>query len=292
MKLHKTAKYNRFSIFDAVNYLVMFAMMAAILVPFIHIIAISLSDKGAVLRNEVALWPKGFTFQTYIDVFKTGDFINAYKNTIIYTVVYTVLALLTTAMAAYALSRRRIVGHKVFSMMITVTMFFGGGMIPSYILVKSLGLIGSMWSMILPSMIVTFNLIVMRSFFVAYPQEIIESGQLDGLQEAGVFFRLVLPTSKAALATIALYYAVAQWNSYLPALLYIQNPARYPLQYYLSTLMESADKTGGGNQAEGALVAASVRNASIMIATLPVMCVYPFIQKYFVKGVMVGSIKG
>ncbi len=290
MKKHKTAKYNRFSVFDAVNYLIMFLMMAAIIVPFVHIISISFSESSYVLRNEVGLWPKGFTFQTYIDVFKTGDFITAYKNTITYTVVYTVLALMTTAMAAYALSRRKIVGQKVFSLMITITMFFGGGLIPTYLVVKTLGLVGSMWAIILPSMISTFNLIIMRSFFIAYPQEIIESGQLDGLQEAGVFFRLVLPTSKAALATIALYYAVAQWNTYLPALIYDLPADKYPLQYYLSTLMASYEKNASG--AEGNLTPATVQYASIMIATLPIMCVYPFIQKYFVKGVMVGSIKG
>lgn len=289
-KIRNTAKYNRFSVFDAVNYGIMTLMMVAILIPFIHMIAVSLSDNFYTVRNQVGLWPKGFTLQTYIDVFKNGDFIRAYGNTIFYTVTHTTLAVAVTAMGAYALARRKLVGHKLFSVMITFTMFFHGGIIPTYILIRDLQMIDTVWAMIIPGIIGTFNLIILRSFFVAYPQEIVESGQLDGLQESGVFFRLVLPTSKAALSTIALYYGVAKWNSYIDARLYLRDEAFYPLQHFLQQLLADIDVNGGGDDA--ALVPAAVRYASIMIATAPIMCVYPFIQKYFVKGVMVGSIKG
>ena len=159
-------------------------------------------------------------------------------------------------------------------------------------LVNSLGLIDSLWALILPSMISTWNLIILRSFFVSYPQEIVESGYLDGLTDVGVFFRLVLPTSKAALATIGLYYAVAFWNSYMSARLYIATPAKYPAQLLLQRLVDSAADAMIINRAETELVEATVRNCAIMIVITPIMCVYPFIQKYFVKGVMVGSIKG
>ena len=289
----KPAKYNRFTAFDFLNYCMMILLMAAIIVPFIHIISVSVSHHDYAVRNAVGLLPKGFTFDTYINVFKNGDFVKAYGNTIFYTVTHTLISLVLTAMAAYALARRRMVGHKLFSIMITVTMFFGGGLIPTYMSVSSYGLVDSRWAMILPSLINTWNLIVMRSFFVAYPQEIVESGQIDGLQEAGVFFRLVLPTSKAALATIGLYYGVAAWNSYMPARLYIRNQDLYPVQHYLRKILAAASYEGFGDAGDDMpLVASSVRYASIMIATIPIMCVYPFIQKYFVKGVMVGSIKG
>ena len=289
----KPAKYNRFSVFDLVNYLLMLLLMATIILPFVHIISVSLSHHDYAVRNAVGLLPKGFTLDTYINVFKNGDFLQAYANTIYYTVVHTVLSLVLTAMAAYALARRRMVGHKLFSIMITITMFFGGGLIPTYMAVSRYGLVDTRWAMIIPSLINTWNLIVMRSFFIAYPQELVESGQIDGLQEAGVFFRLVLPTSKAALATIGLYYGVAAWNSYMPARLYIRNDELYPVQHYLRKILAAASYEGFGDAGDDMpLVASSVRYASIMIATIPIMCVYPFIQKYFVKGVMVGSIKG
>lgn len=290
---NKKAAYNRFSVFDLVNYILMIALMASVIIPFIHVISVSLSHHDYAVRNEVSLWPKGFTFDTYINVLKNGNFMQAYGNTILYTVLHTVFSLVVTAMGAYALARRRMVGHKLFSIMITITMFFGGGLIPTYMAVSDYGLVDSRWAMIIPSLINTWNLIVMRSFFVAYPQEIVESGQIDGLQEAGVFFRLVLPTSKAALATIGLYYGVAAWNAYMPARLYIRAEELYPVQHYLRRLIAAASFEGlQGDESQFQLVASSVRYASIMIATVPIMCVYPFIQKYFVKGVMVGSIKG
>ena len=251
---------------------------------------LSVSDNKYVMANMVSIIPMGFTIDTYVQILKTGSFLQAYGNTIWYTVVGTVCSLTVTAMAAYALARGKMVGHKFFSIMITITMFFGGGLIPTYMAIRDYGLINSRWVMILPSLCSTWNLIVLRSFFVAYPQEIVESGQLDGLQEAGVFFRLVLPTSKAALATIGLYYAVAYWNNYMTAKLYIRDQDLWPVSCLLQQILKQA---GSQENEEGVrLVEATVRYASIMIVITPIMCVYPWLQKYFVKGVMVGSIKG
>ena len=269
----------------------MVLFMATIVIPFIHIIAVSVSDMDPVMAGQVGLWPKGWDTSAYAKVFEDGTFIRSYGNTIFYTVVGTALSLITTAMAAYALSRRKIVGHGLFSLMITITMFFGGGLIPTYLAVASYGLTNTRWAMIIPGLINTWNLIVMRSFFTAYPQEIIESGMMDGLRDPGVFLRLVLPTSKAALATIGLYYAVAYWNAYMPALLYIRDDKLYPVQHLLQKLvgeLTNEDTQGGGTT----ITAASIRYASIVVVITPIMCVYPFIQKHFVKGVMVGSIKG
>ena len=292
-KKRKAAAYNRAGLFDVFLYIIMVLFMSCIIVPFLHIISVSLSGEVPVSLNQVGLWPKDFTLNTYIKIFQNGDFIQAYGNTIYYTVVHTALSLVVTGMGAYALARRQLVGHGFFTFMITLTMFFGGGLIPTYMAISRYGLIDTRWAMILPGVVSTWNFIIMRSFFIAYPQEIIESGKLDGLEEAGVFFRLVLPTSKAALATIGLYYAVAMWNAYMPARLYIRDSSLYPVQHLLRQMLDKInmeDLQGGVN--EEALLPATVRYASIMIATVPIMCVYPFIQKYFVKGVMVGSIKG
>ena len=288
------SRLNRVTAFDVVLAIIMITFCATIILPFIHIIAVSLSHKNYVISGSVSFWPKGASLNNYIELLADGRFYRAYANTIFITVIATVLSLSTTAMAAYALSRRRMVGHEIYSWMITITMFFGGGMIPSYMLVSSLGLMDSLWSQIIPGMISTWNLIIMRSFFVAYPQEIVESGYLDGLTDAGVFFRLVLPTSKAALATIGLYYAVANWNAYMSARLYIRSPENMVAQQLLQEMVQNyaVDNIINGENENTNLVTASVRNCAIMIVITPIMCVYPFIQKYFVKGVMVGSIKG
>ena len=301
MAANKRAKYNRVSVFDVVLYAIMILFMACIVLPFLHVISVSLSSAGPVAAGQVGIWPVivneagdsvlGVTLSTYKGVLDDGSFMGAYKITLFNTIVGTVMSLVITAMCAYALSRRAIVGHKLFSLMITITMFFGGGLIPTYLAVSNYGLTNTIWALILPQVLNTFNMIIMRSFFIAYPSEIVESGQIDGLQDAGVFFRLVLPTSKAALATIGLYYAVAYWNSYMPARLYIRDPELYPVQHYLQQIIASVSSEDTQNEAT-VLVSASVRYACIMIVVTPIMCVYPFIQKYFVKGVMVGSIKG
>lgn len=288
----KRSKLNKVTVFDVFLVVIMLAFCATIVVPFLHVIAVSLSDKHAVTRNEVGLWPVNFTLGGYVEMLSAGKFIKAYGVTFFVTIVGTLFSLSTTAMAAYALSRRKMIGHKLFSNMILFTMFFGGGMVPTYMLINKLGLLNNIWSLILPFMVSTWNLIIMRSFFVAYPQEIVESGYLDGLTDSGVFLRLVLPTSKAGLATIGLYYAVAYWNSYMAAKLYINDSALYPAQLLLQQMISSYTEEAIKNGEETNMVAAQVRNCAIIIVIAPIMCVYPFIQKYFVKGVMVGSIKG
>lgn len=284
--MKKKAKYNRIQAFDVILYIIMFLFIACILVPFLHVISVSLSDRGEVSAGKVLILPKGFDITIYKDLLCDGQFTRAYGNTLFYTVVGTTLSLVTTAMAAYALSRRRMVGHKLFSMMIIFTLFFSGGLIPTYLAVRSYGLINTRWAMILPGMINTWNLFVMKSFFMAYPQEIIESGKIDGLRDTGVFFRLVLPTSKAALATIGLYYAVTYWNTYMDARIYIRDRELFPVQIRLWEMVNWVCDHHSGPPAASGL------SAAIMIVVVPTLCIYPFFQKYFVKGVMIGSIKG
>lgn len=216
-----------------------------------------------------------------------------YCNTILYTLLGTTLSLSITAMGAYALSAKRMVGHKFFSMMIVFTMFFQGGMIPTYLVVKNYGLLDTIWAVILPGAVSTWNFIVMRSFFDNYPSEIEESGRMDGLTDAGVFFRLVLPTSKAVMATIGLYYAVSLWNAYFTPFIYLNDPDLFPLQLILHELLAA----GSSNNAtvgvgDVLVVEESLKYATVLVSIAPIMCVYPFLQKYFVKGVMIGSVKG
>ena len=296
MKRKKQFHFNSNTVFTVGIYLV--AIIAALLwlYPLVFVISASVSDPQALLNGDVLLFPVGFNLNAYEYIFKNNQLLVGYGNTIFYTVVGTACSLTCTAMAAYALARRKMVGQNLFSWMITITMFFGGGLIPTFLTVSNYGLTDTRWSMILPYLINTWNLIVMRSFFIAYPNEIIESGEIDVLRDPGVFLKLVLPTSKAALATIGLYYAVAYWNAYMPSLLYLdsQHADMRPVMHLLQTMIKSVngeDMNGGGQEGTH-MVGATIRYCSIMIVVTPIMCVYPFIQKYFVKGVMVGSVKG
>ncbi len=282
-----------FSPFILILYLFMLIVLLVILLPMIHMVAISMSSDVNVLQGKVGLWPKGFTLQMYKYVFEDARIFRSYGNTVLYTVLGTTLSLGITAMGAYALSNKRMIGHKFFSMMIIFTMFFSGGMIPTFLVVKDYGLIDTIWAAILPGLVSTWNFIVMRSFFDNYPTEIEESGRVDGLTDAGVFFRLVLPTSKAVLATIGLYYAVGLWNAYFTPFIYLTKPELFPLQLILREILS----TGSSNNAavgvgDVLVVAESLQYATVVVAIAPIIAVYPFLQKYFVKGVMIGAVKG
>lgn len=286
-------KKSRISALDIVLYAFMIIVLLAILLPMIHMLAVSFSSDRYVLQGKVGLWPKGFTLKTFGYVFEDKKIFRSYGNTILYTVLGTTLSLTITAMGAYALSGKRMVGHKFFSMMIVFTMFFQGGMIPTYLTVKSYHLLDTIWAVILPGAVSTWNFIVMRSFFDNFPSEIIESGKVDGLNDAGIFFHLVLPTSKSVLATIGLYYAVSIWNAYFIPFIYLNNPDLFPLQLVLHELLAA----GSSNNAtvgvgDVLVVEESLKYATVLVSIAPIMCVYPFLQKYFVKGVMIGAVKG
>jgi len=246
------------------------------------------------MNNEVTIFPKDLTLDAYIYVLTDKKVLIAYKNTFIYVVVGTFLSLAATSAAAYALSKKRLFMRKVWMIGIIITMFFSGGMIPTYLTVRRLGLYDTMWAMIIPSLISTYNLIVMRSFFLTFPEEVEESGKIDGLNDLGVFFYLVLPVSKASLSTIGLFYAVSIWNSYFTPFLYIETAEKFPLQIVLrsmlvaGTSMNAVTMTGG----DITMVPESLKYATVIVSIIPIIAVYPFIQKYFVKGVMIGALKG
>ena len=277
--------------FNALNGIFLALLVLSILVPFLHMIAVSFSDNASVLTGSVGLIPKGFNIDMYEMVFEDERIITAYGNTILYTIVGTILSLIITGMGAYALSKKSIYGYKTFSMMILITMFFSGGMIPTYLVVNKLGILDTIWGVILPGAVTTWNFIIMRSFFSTFPHEIEEAGAIDGLNDISIFFRLVVPSSKAIFATIGLYYAVTMWNSYFTPFLYLRSEELFPLQMILKELLMV-----GANDAAGVgdalVVEESLKYATIMVAITPILAVYPFLQKYFAKGALIGSVKG
>ena len=286
MKKRKTKKV---SMFDVILTVIMVVFCAAIILPFVHMFAISFSSYGPIIRNEVIFVPKGFTLDRYIDFLSYYKyFAKSYGNTIIITVVGTFLALSVTAMAAYALSFQRFTGRKVFTALVVIPLFFSAGVAPNYILVFKLGLQDNLWALILPGMISSWNLLIMRSFFQSFPRETVESGHLDGLNDAGAFFRLVLPASKAALATIGLYYAVSYWNDYMRARLYLSTIDMWPLQAVLADVSADYGTTNCWGLGRDNVID---RVCGFVLVSLPTLLVYPFIQKYFIGGVTVEFVK-
>lgn len=282
--------------FDILNVFLLLSVVFVTLYPFLYMFNVSLSGTSYVMKNQVQFWPKGFNIDMYKIVLSDNRILMGYKNTIVYVVVGTIISLILTSMGAYAISRRMVM-RKALTLYIVFTMLFQGGMIPTFLVVRELGIMNTMWAMVLPGAISVWNLIIMRTFFQGIPSEMIESGKMDGLNDIGVFARLVIPLSKPLLATIGLFYAVAMWNNFFLALLYLSSENLYPLQVVLRNLVLAGQFTGTDiNSSTGAdgesVVQDSLKFATIIVSTLPILMVYPFIQKYFVKGVMIGSVKG
>jgi putative aldouronate transport system permease protein len=263
--------------------------------PFVNILAVSFSSNSAVMRGVVRFWPVDFSLVTYKQVFKETQILLGLRNTILLTAVGTAINLAMTLLAAYSLSRPWLKGRGVILTLITITMVFGAGMIPNYMLVSRLKLLNTFWALWLPGAMSTFNMIIMKSFIQSLPPGMEEAAQIDGASGFGILLRIIIPLSLPAIATIALFYAVGWWNSYFNNLLYINTSALTTLQIQLRDLLnmrnnnvfQTVDTVDTMRMAEE-----SVKAVSIVIATVPILAVYPFLQKYFVKGVMVGSIKG
>ncbi|MEC0368414.1 carbohydrate ABC transporter permease [Paenibacillus chibensis] len=285
----------RISLFTVINTLIMLLIAAVMLYPFVYMLAVSLSRDVYVMKGEVTLWPKGFNLRMYELVLGDPQIWTSYRNTILYTVLGTAIAMLITSMGAYALSRKDMMFHKGFTLLIVFTMFFGGGMIPTFLVVRSLGLVDTIWGMVLPGAVSTWNLILMRTFFSGIPKELEESGRMDGLNDIGIFFRIIVPLSKPVFATISLFYAVGIWNNFLYPLLYLRSQELFPLQVLLRNLVLAGSVSSGQVTQIGGdnlVVEDSLKYATIMVSTLPILILYPFVQKYFVKGSMIGAVKG
>lgn len=282
----------------AVIYAVMSVLLVIILYPLIYILSSSFSSGQAVSSGRVLLWPVDFSLTGYKIIFSYKLVWTGYKNTIYYTVVATILNLVLTTCAAYPLSRKDFIGKNIYMTLFMIIMFFSGGMIPNYILMSKLKLTNTAWSVILSGGISVTNMIIMRTYFMnSIPSDLFDAARIDGTSDWGYLFKIVLPLSRAIIAVIILYYAVAHWNAYFNAMLYIRERELYPLQMVLRDILNSSRVDL--SQIDDAELLAAMTGASdlisyslIVVATVPILCAYPFVQKYFEKGVMIGSVKG
>ena len=280
--------------FRVANIVVLLVVCAVTLYPFVNLVAKAFSSEGFIAAGEVNLLPRGFNLDTFKVVMGDSLFWTNYRNTVLYTVVGTAISMALTTTFAYALSRQELKGRAFFIGIAVFTMFFSGGLIPNYILVADLlGMRNSMWAIVVPTAISVFNLLVMKSFFENFPAELEEAAAIDGLTTYGIFFRIVLPLSKAVLATMTLFYAVSQWNSWFSAFLYLDQKEMFPVTVYLRNLIAAASNpAAGASGAEAVQIGANIQSVTMLLTVLPIVCLYPFIQRYFVSGVMLGSVKG
>lgn len=282
-----------------INGLLLLLIGFLMLYPFWYVLVYSLSTYNEVIGQGVIFIPHGFTFSSWKSVIQSPLFLQSYGNTLFVVIVGTTLSLVTTALFAYPLARK-VRGTRFFNMFIYFTMLFGGGMIPTFYVVRQTGLLDSLWSLILPALISPFNVFVMRSFFEGIPAEMVESANIDGATELRTFVQIILPLSLPVVATITLFYAVGYWNKFFDAVLYINSIEKRPLQLLLKEMISSssnemfagivAGMTGETSQSD--VTPMTLKMATITLSVLPVMVIYPFLQKYFVKGVMIGAVKG
>ncbi|PQP83965.1 ABC transporter permease [Paenibacillus sp. PCH8] len=282
-------------IFDIVNISFISMFVIFCLTPFMHTIAISLSSNRAITSGEVTIFPKEFNWDAYGQVFSDQSMIYSLGFTTLLTVATTVLCMLFTIAAAYPLTKKKLKGRKLFMYVIIITMFFSGGIIPEYLLIRDLNMLNSVWALILPGLVSPFNLIILISFFRGIPDSLEEAAEIDGSSHVHTLFKVILPLSMPVLATLALFYAVGRWNGFQDSLMYITDPKLYPLQLKMYqmvqnnmvselTLMEGASRTR--------LTPESLKAATVVFATVPILLVYPWLQKYFVSGAMLGAVKG
>lgn len=284
-------------VFDIVNTLLLVFIFLIILYPLYYVVIASFSDPDLVLTGKIFLIPKGFQLDSYKKVFSNSEVMNGYMHTIMYAAVGTCINLAVTLTAGYALSRPDLRGRKGFTLFFVFTMFFGGGTVPTYMLVRNLHLINTFWAMVIPNAMSVWNLILCRNFFESnIPKELLEVSQIDGCRNDYFFFRIVLPLSKALIAVMVLFYAVGHWNSYMQPLLYLSDRSRYPLQLVLKNILISsqpdASLAGMTDRAEMYKQTEMLKYALVVVSSVPMIVLYPFVQKYFVQGVMVGSVKG
>ncbi|MER6292631.1 carbohydrate ABC transporter permease [Streptomyces althioticus] len=283
-----------YRVFQGVNGVILTLVVLITLYPFVNIVARSFSGEKEIRAGDVTLWPQGFNLTTYEIVFSDSMFWRNYGNTVLYTVVATAVAMVLTTCYAYVLSKHHLKGRGALVGIAVFTMFFTGGLIPNYVLITSLGLKNSVWAIALPNAISVFNLLVMKAFFESLPTELEEAAQIDGLSTYGTLLRIVLPLSKAVVATMVLFYSVSFWNSWFSAFLYMDRTELMPVTVYLRNLLAGA--TGGIAAGAGTenltQVNANIQAVTIVLTSLPILCVYPFVQRYFVSGVMLGAVKG
>ena len=285
-KIKESTGYRVFTVF---NTIIMILVAVATLYPFLYLVSQSFTSTQAIIEGYTGLVPKGFNVDTYAYVLTRNDyeFLRYYLNTIIYTVIGTVLSLFFSSILAYPLSKPNLRINKILSPFIIFTMYFGGGLMANYVLMLKLGLKNSMWGFILPMLISTYYVILMRSFFMSIPKDLEEAGEIDGLNKFGVFRHIAMPLSTPIIATMTLFYAVMYWNNWFNAKLYLQDKTKWPVAYFLQTIIRGA----GASDPDAQNMAANIKSCAMVLTVLPIICIYPFIQKYYVQGMMLGGVK-
>lgn len=289
---------NSDKIFYSIVNITLILLLLVVAIPILNIFASSFSSGRAVASGRVFIWPVEWSLEGYAAVFRNNYIWSGYANTIYYTIVGTTINVILTLLAAYPLSRSDMPGVNIFMLIFAFTMIFAGGMIPSYLLIKNLGMLNTRWAIILPGAISVYNMIITRTYFISsIPKDLLEAAHIDGCSDFRYFIKIALPLSKSIIAVIALFYAVGHWNAYFNAFLYLSDKDLYPLQIILRDIllvntMDSSMMIDAEMQASRANLADLLKYSLIIVASLPIWCVYPFVQKYFVQGVMIGSLKG
>ena len=277
---------------QAALILLLLLMSITILYPVLHVLAVSFSNNNNVVRGEVGIIPIRPNLEAYRYMFRYNLLGSGFKNSLFILIVGTSINLLMTMMTAYPLAKKSLIGRRFFMLMITFTMMFSGGLIPNYIVIVKLGLVDSLWSLILPGCVSAYNMIIMKNFFEALPAELNEAARIDGMSEMKILFRIVVPLSLPSLCTIGLFYGVGHWNAYFNATIYLNSRSRWPLQVVLRNLLENAVTSEIDYGDSATLPVEPLKMVVVVFTTAPIVILYPFIQKYFVKGALVGSIKG
>lgn len=278
-------------VLDIIVYTTLLFMAMVMLVPFLNVIAKAFSADWAVNSGSVSLWPKEFQLDSIQYVVTDKAFLNSFAISVFVTFAGTVCNMLMTVLAAYPLSKRHLPGMKFFTLIFVFTMLFSGGMIPNYLLMKKLNLLNNLAVLIVPTLITVYNMLLVKNYFESLPESVEESAMIDGAGKMTILFKIVLPMSTPMLATVALFYAVSHWNNYMTPLIYISKQSLKPLQLYLQEVILEAESTAMNGDAVN-VAGENIRSATIVASVLPILVVYPFLQKYFVKGILVGSVKG
>lgn len=284
--------------FDALVYALLTFVVLVVLYPLVFVLSASVSDPAAVMNGQVWLLPKDWTWVGYGSIFQSGEILTGYRNTIVYTVIGTAINLAMTICAAYPLSRKDFNGRNAVMAFVVFTLFFSGGLIPNYLLLKNLGMLNTIWALVIPNAVAVWNIVIMRTFFqTSIPYEVQESASIDGCTDFQILFRIVLPLSLPIVAVMVLFYSVSHWNAFFNALIYLTDRDKFPLQLLLREIlimgeMQEMVDMSDASLARKLLEVEAIKYAMVVVANLPVLLLYPFLQKYFVKGVMIGAIKG
>ena len=285
----------KITFFDIMTYIISGLLVLIVAYPLVLVLSNSVSDPSLVAQGKVVFLPKGLNLKGYIHIFNDPDILTGYANTIFYTVVGTLINLLVTVPCGYVLARQNLPGKKIFMTFFMITMYFSGGLIPTFLVVRDLGLYNSRWALLLLGAFSMYNCIICRSFFAGLPKELEEAACIDGCSDIGTFVKIVLPLSKALMGVMVLYFALGHWNAYFNAMIYLQDSAKWPLQVFLrGILIEAQSQIKQGEEILGDAVELEnlIRYGIIVVSSLPLLIIYPFLQKYFDKGVLIGSVKG